>query len=157
MEGSINMRNNLIQNFYIIGVPYQDIITYIDSNETINLSKSFNPEILSKFPKDIDNMNTISDNLIIEHCFPNDFYIKKGGGKYAKNLYPFEFSFDNKNYQFLEKNRYLYSKIHFTCIIIKMKMILIKKKFQKNMMNIIYLKLFVFLVYCLFLKSFLKY
>ena len=116
MEGSINMRNNLIQNFYIIGVPYQDIKTYIDSNETINLSKSFNPEILSKFPKDIDNMNTISDNLIIEHCFPNDFYIKKGGGKYAKNLYPFEFSFDNKNYQFLEKNRYLYSKIHFTCV-----------------------------------------
>ena len=87
MEGSINMRNNLIQNFYIIGVPYQDIITYIDSNETINLSKSFNPEILSKFPKDIDNMNTISDNLIIEHCFPNDFYIKKGGGKYGKKAF----------------------------------------------------------------------
>ena len=116
MEGAINMKNNLIQNFYIIGVPYQDIISSIDSNEALDLSKSFNPKMLSKFTKDINNINTVSDNLIIEHCFPNNINIKKGKMKYNKNLYHFEFSFDNKLYQYIEKNRCLYSKIHLTCV-----------------------------------------
>ena len=116
MECSINMKNNLIQNFYIIGVPYQDIISSFNSNKALDLSRSFIPKILSIFPKDIYNINRISDHIIIEHCFPNDFYIKKGIDKYDKYLYHFGFAFENNHYQFLEKNRCLYSKIHFTCL-----------------------------------------
>ena len=116
MECSINMKNNLIQNFYIIGVPYQDIISSFNSNKALDLSKSFIPKILSIFPKDIYNINRISDHIIIEHCFPNDFYIKKGIDKYDKYFYHFGFAFENNHYQFLEKNSCLYSKIHFTCL-----------------------------------------
>ena len=107
------MENNLIQNFYVVGVSYQDIISSINSNQNLD---SLNPKILSIFPtKNACNLNKISENVIIEHCFPNDFNIKKGE-KYDKYLYHFEFAFENKNFQFLDKNRCLYSKIHFTCV-----------------------------------------
>ena len=107
------MENNLIQNFYVVGVSYQDIISSINSNQNLD---SLNPKILSIFPtKNTCNLNKISENVIIEHCFPNNFNIKKGE-KYGGYLYHFEFAFENKNFQFLDKNRCLYSKIHFTCV-----------------------------------------
>ena len=109
-----NMKNNLIQNFYIIGIEFEEIISYLESTKTLEKSKIFTPKLLSKFPK-IDNMNKIMDQFVISHCFPNGLVIKKGK-KYKDNFYHFEFELDNKLYQYIDKNKYLYSKIHFTCL-----------------------------------------
>ena len=114
MEESINMKNNLIQNFYVIGVPFEEITSYVKSTEILYKSKSFIPQILTKFPKSINNFNRVLDQFIVEHCFPNNFFIKKGK-TYENFTYHFEFELDNQIYQFLMKNKCLYSKIHFTC------------------------------------------
>ena len=108
------MKNNLIQNFYVIGIDFEEIIMLIKSNQVLDKKKVFHPKIISKFPKGINNFNKITDQTIIEHCFPDNCYIKKGE-KFNKYTYHFEFEFENNIYRFIGKNRYLYSKIHFTC------------------------------------------
>ena len=75
MEESLNMKNNLIQNFYVIGVPFEEITSYVKSTEILYKSKSFIPQILTKFPKSINNFNRVLDQFIVEHCFPNNFFI----------------------------------------------------------------------------------
>ena len=115
MEEYLNMKNNFIQNFYIIGIDFKEIIEYIESNEFIDISKEFSPKMISKFPQGIKNYNTIFDKTVLEHCFPNNLFIKKGK-KYEKYTYHFEFELDNKVYKYLVKNSCLYSKIHFTCL-----------------------------------------
>ena len=52
------MKNNLIQNFYIIGVPSEEINSRY--KEIINKSNiSFTPKIISKFHDINSNYNTI--------------------------------------------------------------------------------------------------
>ena len=113
MDVSLNMKNNLIQNFYIIGINHEEVIKFIESNKTLDLSKVFLPEIISKFPPEIDNYNKVIDKNVIEHCFPDNISIYKGD-KYDQYISHFEFELDNNIYQYLGK--YLYSKIHFTCV-----------------------------------------
>ena len=136
MEEQINMKNNLIQNFYIIGASFKEILSIIDLNQNINKSKTLSPQILSKFPKDVKNYNKIMDQTVIEHCFPNNFCIKKGK-KYEKYNYHFEFQLENKLYQYIEKNRCLYSKMHLTCFKFyePVKYYLELSKYIKNMKN----------------------
>jgi hypothetical protein len=70
------MKNNLIQNFYIIGVPSEEINSRY--KEIINKSNiSFTPKIISKFPDINSNYNTIPNEIIIEHCFPTGYTIIK--------------------------------------------------------------------------------
>ena len=115
MDESLNMKNNLIQNFYIIGVNHEEILSYIESSQALDLSKKFIPKMISKFPQDFNNYNTISDQNVIEHCFPNNISIKKGE-KYEKYSYHFELELENNIFKYLEKNKCLYNKIHFTCL-----------------------------------------
>ena len=115
MEEFPNMKNNLIQNFYIIGANHEEIISYIESTQILDLSKKFIPKMISKFPQDFNNYNTISDQNVIEHCFPNNISIKKGE-KYEKYSYHFELELENNIFKYLEKNKCLYNKIHFTCL-----------------------------------------
>ena len=122
MNNELDMRNNLIQNFYVIGLPIEEII---DTSLLITKEKSFDiyiepsriyyPKIISKFPPIDNNFNKILDDLVITHCFPNNIKIKEGK-KYSDHTYQFEFELDNKLYKFIDKNKHLYSSIHFTCL-----------------------------------------
>ena len=122
MNDFLEMKNNLIQNFYVIGVPLEEIIE-IPSLKTqeksydiyIDSSKIYTPQIISKFPPVENNMNKIIDELVINHCFPNNLCIKEGK-KYGDYKYHFEFELDNKIYKYIDNNKYIYSKIHFTCL-----------------------------------------
>ena len=71
MSNCLNMKNNLIQNFYIIGITYDDIDSKSKNKPLKESDISFSPKIISKFP-DIKNYNSIPDEIIIEHCFPMD-------------------------------------------------------------------------------------
>ena len=121
MADLLEMKNNLIQNFYVIGVPLEKIID-ISSLKTkeksydifIDKSTNYIPKIISKFPP-IENFNKIIDDLVVTHCFPNKLYVKEGK-KYSDYKYHFEFELDNKIYNFIDKNKSIYSKIHFTCL-----------------------------------------
>ena len=113
MDVSLNMKNNLIQNFYIIGLNHDEVIKFVESNKEFDLSKVFLPKIISKFPPEINNYNKVIDQNVIDHCFPNNIVINKGE-KYDKYINHFEFELDNNIYKYLD--RYLYSKIHFTCL-----------------------------------------
>ena len=100
----MNMKNNLIQNFYIIGITPDDISTKMQD------ILSYTPKIISKFP-DIRNYNTIPNELIIEHCFPMGYKPLKGKKKdLEKNVYNFWFELDNLKYNYLSKYQMLYSK-----------------------------------------------
>ena len=78
----INM-NFLMTNYHVINEDYTK------KNKEIQI-------LLSIFPKDVSNINRISHHIIIEHCFPNNFYIKKGIDKYDKYLYHFGFFYKRK-------------------------------------------------------------
>ena len=119
MSDLLNMKNNLIQNFYIIGLLPNEIVQRHNSSENI-FSETLNdfvapklvPKIITKFPPIENNHNSIFDELVIEHCFPNDFQIYKDNPKGTI----FSFELDNTIYKYVSNNQYLYSKIHFTCL-----------------------------------------
>ena len=142
MNELLEMKNNLIQNFYIIGLPLEEIIE-ISSLKTkeksfdisVESSKIYTPKIISKFPPIDNNFNKINDELVINHCFPNNLSIKEGK-KYSDYIYHFEFELDNKIYNYIDKNKYIYSKIHFTCLKFY-ESIKDYKKLQDNIFNVL--------------------
>ena len=122
MYNGIDMKNNLIQNFYVVGLPAEEIINisslltkekYFDIY--IEPSIVYSPKIISKFPPIDSNFNKILDDVLISHCFPDNIRIKEGK-KYSDYTYHFEFELDNKLYKYIDKNKHLYSTIHFTCL-----------------------------------------
>ncbi len=122
MNDLLQMKNNLIQNFYVIGIPFEEIInvSILNRNDKsfdiyVNPTKSYSPKIISKFPPTNNNINKILDEFVINHCFPNEIKIKEE--KYYNNhKYHFEFELDNQLFNYIENNKSLYSKIHFTCL-----------------------------------------
>ena len=122
MNTLINLKNNLIQNFYIIGFHPEDFF-YINEDgegEFLNifqnqLSLNLKGRIISKFPPNNSNFNEINDEIIINHCFPNGlrFIQGKNGDLEAQTFY---FELDNLsiNYSLEEKN--IYSKMYFSCL-----------------------------------------
>ena len=116
MSNCLNMKNNLIQNFYIIGITYDDIDSKSKNKPLKESDISFSPKIISKFP-DIKNYNSIPDEIIIEHCFPNGLKTTKGKIKdLENNIYNYWFELDNLKYTYVSKYKKLYSKIYFTCL-----------------------------------------
>ena len=115
MTNFLKMKNNLIQNFYIIGVSSEEINSHYKEIIT-NSNFSLEPKIISKFPDLIHNYNTIPNNIIIEHCFPIGYKIIK---QKSKNISEqnnfFFFELDNSKYNYVSKYQMLYSKIYFTC------------------------------------------
>ena len=116
------MKNNLIQNFYIVGLPPSDFFHLKSNNkgEFLNIFNNKNeieliPKMISKFPPKNSNFNGIDDEIVINHCFPNGFTIIKSN-KENKIPINFEFELDNFlfNYSLEEKN--IYSKIYFSCL-----------------------------------------
>ena len=145
MNSLINLKNNLIQNFYILGLSPEDFIFINENNEreflNIFQQKGVNLrcKIISKFPPNNNNFNGIDDETIINHCFPDGLHLIKNDNKEIKPI-PFYFELDNIlfNYSLDEKN--IYSKIYFTCIEIFeplnnyliYKQLIIKELGQKN-------------------------
>ena len=116
------MKNNLIQNFYIIGLPPEDIIQLYNSNDNI-ISENLNdflpqkliPKIITKFPP-IENYNSVFDEIVIEQCFPNGFEIVEFPKKEEPKSIIFSFELDNTIFKYITNYQFLYSKIHFTCL-----------------------------------------
>ena len=124
MNNLLNMKNNLIQNFYIIGLNPGDIFKKSEkdtSNKpidifTIETKVELSPKIISKFPP-TENYNLIPNEIIIEHCFPNGLRTEKAHNKdFINKVSHFHFELDNLKYNYLAKNSSLYSKIYFTCL-----------------------------------------
>ena len=121
MDTLINMKNNLIQNFYVIGLSPEDFFYKNKDNEGefLNIFQTkerikLNPKIISKFPPNNSNFNEINDETIINHCFPTGLNIKYGDIlSFTEDFY---FELDNYilNYSPEEKN--IHSKIYFTCL-----------------------------------------
>ena len=117
MSNYLNMKNNLIQNFYIIGITQEDINSKIKDISLSNSNIKLDPKIISKFPDVNSNYNTIPNEIIIEHCFPIGYKIIKGKKKEIENnIYNFWFELDNLKYNYVSKYQKLYSKIYFTCL-----------------------------------------
>ena len=123
----MNMKYNLIQNFYIIGLSEEDLFKNLEkeddsSHKIIDIfnAKSeieLTPKIITKFPPTDSNHNTIPNELIIDHCFPNGFKMIKPQKKdIANNFLHFYFELDNLQYNFIEEYKSIYSKIYFTCL-----------------------------------------
>ena len=148
------MKYNLIQNFYIIGLSEEDIFTNLEnennsSNKKIDIFKpkseiELTPKIITKFPQTDSNHNSIPNEIIIEHCFPNGFKMIKSPKKdITHNFVHFYFELDNLKYNFIEEYKSIYSKIYFTCLkfnepledYIKLKSEIIKKNNNNNINN----------------------
>ena len=119
-------KNNLIQSFYIIGLSLNDFFVINQKEKTgefIDIFKEkiedipkLTPKIITKFPNIKNSINTISDDLVVDHCFPNGFLkiFKKPKGEAEPNFFQFEIDNIPQNYQNEEQK--IYSKIYFTCL-----------------------------------------
>ena len=143
MSNFLNMKNNLIQNFYIIGVTQEDINSNLKDILSNNFNMGLSPKIISKFPETNSNYNMIPNEVIIDHCFPTGYKIIKGKKRDIENkICNFWFRLDNLKYNYLLQYQQLYSKIYFTCLKfnesfhdcekIKSEMVLIEKENNKE-------------------------
>ena len=116
-----SMKNNLIQNFYVIGYSLEDffiIKSYKRGffSDILNDPENFeiSPKLISKFPNFEENNNTIMDDLIISHCFPKGFQIINNITN--PGITYFEFILDNIPANYNEDEKLLYSQIYFHCL-----------------------------------------
>ena len=122
MNTLINMKNNLIQNFYIIGLHPEDFFHINEENEgeflnifQDKISINLKEKIISKFPPNNSNFNEINDEIIVNHCFPNGFSLIKEKGEKFKE-YTFHFELDNLSINYSSEEKNIYSKMYFTCL-----------------------------------------
>ena len=118
----LSMKYNLFQNFYIIGYSLSDFYSSKTKNIytfqdifTDSLNVKLNPKLISKFPSSIKNINSIPDDLVISHCFPNGVKILNNPFLISQ-LTHFEFNLENIPANYTEEDKFLYSKIYFNCL-----------------------------------------
>ena len=118
----LSMKYNLFQNFYIIGYSLSDFYSSKTKNIytfqdifTDSLNVKLNPKLISKFPSSIKNINSIPDDLVISHCFPNGLKILNNPFLISQ-LTHFEFNLENIPANYTEEDKFLYSKIYFNCL-----------------------------------------
>ena len=118
----LSMKYNLFQNFYIIGYSLSDFYSTKTKNIytfqdifTDSLNVKLNPKLISKFPSSIKNINSIPDDLVISHCFPNGLKILNNPFLISQ-LTHFEFNLENIPANYTEEDKFLYSKIYFNCL-----------------------------------------
>ena len=118
-------KNNLIQNFYVIGFSPED---FFKINRVENKAEYANiftdiqnipvlcPKIITKFPNTINSINSIPDEIILDHCFPDGQIkaFKKSKNEFPKKIFQFELDNIPQNYQNDEQK--IYSKIYFSCL-----------------------------------------
>ena len=118
----LSMKYNLFQNFYIIGYSLSDFYSSKTKNIytfqdifTDSLNVKLNPKLISKFPSSIKNINSIPDDLVISHCFPNGLKILNNPFLISQ-LTRFEFNLENIPANYTEEDKFLYAKIYFNCL-----------------------------------------
>ena len=124
MNDLFKMKNNCIQNFYIIGLSPNDFFQHESKGEkeiklvnilTSNTEMELIPKIITKYPPTDSNFNSIPNDIIIDHCFPRGFKMQKSLKKIETKTY-FCFELDNLKYNYLFQKKFLYSKIYFSCL-----------------------------------------
>ena len=142
-------KNNLIQNFYIIGFSPNDFFKVNKKEKIGEFTDIFKekveemplltPKLITKFPNIKNSINTIPDEIIIDHCFPNRVIniFKKSKGEEDNPKTFFQFEIDNipQNYENDVEN--IYSKIYFTCLEIS-ESISEYFKYKKEIINLIF-------------------
>ena len=118
----LSMKYNLFQNFYIIGYSLSDFYSSKTKNIytfqdifTDSLNVKLNPKLISKFPSSIKNINSIPDDLVISHCFPNGLKILNNPFLISQ-LTHFVFNLENIPANYTEEDKFLYTKIYFNCL-----------------------------------------
>ena len=119
---TFSMKNNLIQNQYIIGYSFSDFFFLKEKNkhsfsdifkEPSNIKLT--PKIISKFPNFDKNYNSIQEELIISHSFPKGLKIYKNQNLKSTIIH-FQYNLDNIPANYPEEEKSLYSKIYFNCL-----------------------------------------
>ena len=100
----------LIKHFFILGIDTDKIIdtNYFSNIKNISDSHKLTPSILSFFPSFPKNSIYIDKNILLHHCFPNGFYIKK----FNQFPFPEHFTFELNNFPLNNKQ----SSLYFTCL-----------------------------------------
>ena len=100
----------LIKHFFILGIDTDKIIdtNYFSNIKNISDSHKLTPSILSFFPSFPKNSIYIDKNILLHHCFPNGFYIKK----FNQFPFPEHFTFELSNFPLNNKQ----SSLYFTCL-----------------------------------------
>ena len=112
LTNKISIDNQLIQNFYIIGLDSKDI--FKDNIYKEPLTKNIEPKVISKFPDLTYSYNNIPNSLLLKHCFPTGFFsIEINDKSKIKEQIIFYFSLENIPVNNL--NNHKYKKIYFTC------------------------------------------
>ena len=123
MDTLLNLKNNLIQNFYVLGlnpdrffqVQEDGFGVFLNILKDPKTKLDLTPEIISKFPPENGNYNSAKDEMVIAHCFPKGFQIPIADVE-KKPCVHFEFHLDNLLFNYNEEERRIYSKIYFTCL-----------------------------------------
>jgi hypothetical protein len=121
MDTLLNLKNNLIQNFYVLGLcPDRFFQVQEDGHGVfLNIFKDpkmeLTPEIISKFPPENGNYNSAKDEMVLAHCFPKGLHVLQTNEE-KKPCTHFEFHLDNLLFNYNEEERRIYSKIYFTCL-----------------------------------------
>ena len=123
MDTLLNLKNNLIQNFYVLGlspdrffqVQEDGFGVFLNILKDPKTKLDLTPEIISKFPPENGNYNSAKDEMVIAHCFPKGFQIPIADVE-KKPCIHFEFHLDNLLFNYNEEERRIYSKIYFTCL-----------------------------------------
>ena len=118
---------NLIQNFYIIGFSPDDFFKINQKEKTGEFGDIFkevisdmpklNPKLITKFPNFKDSINSIPDDIVINHCFPKGVIeILKIQKDIDNKPNYFQFELDNIPQNYPNEEQKLYSKIYFSCL-----------------------------------------
>lgn len=123
---SSSSKDNLIQNFYIIGFSPEDFFKLNQSRKTglyedifkeqIKDISILSPKIITKYPNNKKNINSIIDEVIVDHCFPKGIIeiYQRPANDCIKKYFQFELDNIPQNYPNDEQN--IFSKIYFSCL-----------------------------------------
>ena len=121
MDTLLNLKSNLIQNFYILGFNPSKFFQINEGGKGVFLNifkdqkMELVPEVISKFPPENGNYNSCKDEVVLAHCFPHGLSVMQTNEE-KKPCSFFEFHLDNILFNYNEEDKRLYSKIYFTCL-----------------------------------------
>ena len=82
MDTLLNLKSNLIQNFYVLGLSPSKFFQLREDGKGVflNIFKDpkldLTPEVISKFPPENGNYNSAKDDIVLAHCFPHGFKVR---------------------------------------------------------------------------------
>ncbi len=121
MDTLLNLKANLIQNFYMLGLSpdrffqVQEDGTGIFQNIFKEHKKELTVEVISKFPPKNGNYNSVKDEMVLAHCFPKGLVVLQENME-KKPCTHFEFHLDNILFNYNDEEKRIYNKIYFTCL-----------------------------------------